>query len=109
MTRKIPGDEELPAFMWLRNRKPLPYTYSDWLSKLREVLTKIGRRASLFSTHSFHRGGATYAFKVGVPVEVIKLLGDWKSDAFQQYLFIPKQKKREAAWRMASSLKKQSV
>ena len=31
-------------------------------------------------------GGASHAFQSGVPLELIKILGDWKSDAVFMYL-----------------------
>lgn len=33
----------------------------------------------------FCRGGATYAFRSGVPGELIQVMGDWKSDAYKRY------------------------
>ena len=33
--------------------------------------------------------GGSYAFQSGVPVELIKILGDWKSDAVFMYLTVP--------------------
>ena len=37
----------------------------------------------------FVGGGASHAFQSGVPVELIKILGDWKSDAVFMYLTVP--------------------
>ena len=34
-------------------------------------------------------GGASHAFQSGVPVELIKILGDWESDAVFRYLTVP--------------------
>ena len=39
-----------------------------------------------FSSHSFRRGGATWALSCGVPGEIVKLLGDWKSASYLVYL-----------------------
>ena len=39
--------------------------------------------------HSFRRGEASFAFYSGVPVELIKMLGDWHSDAVLLYLMFP--------------------
>ena len=39
-----------------------------------------------FSSHSFRRGGATWALMSGIPEAVIKLLGDWSSDCYLRYL-----------------------
>ena len=43
----------------------------------------------MFASHSFRRGGASFAFQSGVPVELIKMLGDRKSDAVLLYLTVP--------------------
>ena len=42
-----------------------------------------------FSGHSLRRGGATFAFQCGIPSELIKLQGDWRSDAYMLYLTLP--------------------
>ena len=34
-----------------------------------------------YASHSFHRGGAFFAYQSGVHLQLIKLLGDWKSDS----------------------------
>ena len=39
--------------------------------------------------HSFRRGEASFAFYSVVPVELIKMLGDWHSDAVLLYLMFP--------------------
>ena len=39
-----------------------------------------------YGTHSFRRGGATHALSCGIPGEVIKVMGDWKSSCYLQYL-----------------------
>lgn len=39
-----------------------------------------------FSSHSFRRGGATWALSCGVPGEVVKAMGDWQSTAYLSYL-----------------------
>ncbi len=40
----------------------------------------------LYSGHSFRRGAATMAAKRGMDDSVIKMLGRWKSSAFQLYV-----------------------
>ena len=64
-------------------------TYSKFLGKLRYILKDIGLDPSLYASHSFRRGGASFAFQAGVPLEMIKLLGDWKSNAVCLYLTVP--------------------
>ena len=71
------------AFMW---QHPISlhyrlFTYSQFLKRFRAILSVLGLPAKEFSCHSFRRGGASFAFQAGVPVELIKMLGDWHSDA----------------------------
>jgi hypothetical protein len=46
----------------------------------------IGLNSEDFSTHSFRRGFATYAFRLNLPADLIQLMGDWKSDAYKKYI-----------------------
>ena len=65
-------------------------TYRRFQNKLRSVLAEAGVSGShRFSSHSFRRGGATFAYLCGVPTEIIKLLGNWRSDCFLRYLHLP--------------------
>jgi hypothetical protein len=45
---------------------------------LKTTLQKAGICGNI-SSHSVRRGGATWALGCGVPGEVVKLMGDWKS------------------------------
>ena len=56
-------------------------TYPQFSRFLARSLQAIGADPSEFSPHSFRRGGATFAFDCGLPAELIKLQGDWRSDA----------------------------
>jgi hypothetical protein len=50
------------------------------------MIKLIGENPDEFSTHSFRRGGASWAFTAEVPTELIQLYGDWRSDAYKKYL-----------------------
>ena len=66
------------------------FTYRRFQNYLREILKKVAvSNFNDFSSHSFRRGGCTLAFLCGVPTEMIKLLGNWRSDAFLAYLEFP--------------------
>ena len=56
---------------------------------LRIFLYQLCLDASQYAGHSFRRGGASFAHQAGLPVDMIKLLGDWKSDAVLLYLTVP--------------------
>ena len=60
--------------------------YKDFQSKLRSLIKAIGLNPEDFSSHGFRRGGSTYAFKSGVPADLIQLHGDWRSDAKKNIL-----------------------
>ena len=64
-------------------------TYRSFVTKLRDCLSSLGYPPLLYASHSFRRGGASFAFQSGIPVELIKMLGDWKSDSVLLYLTVP--------------------
>ena len=40
----------------------------------------------MFGTHSLRRGSVTEQFRLGIPDQVIKTSGRWKSQAFERYI-----------------------
>ena len=46
----------------------------------------IGLEPSLFGTHSMRRGHTTDQFRFGIPDQVIKTSGRWKSHASERYI-----------------------
>ena len=64
-------------------------TYAQFIKHLRYCLRSIGLDPSVYAGHSFRRGGASLAYQAGLPVQAIKLLGNWKSDAVLLYLTVP--------------------
>ena len=53
---------------------------------LKRIFRALGLPAEHYSTHSLRRSGATHLLASGVPVELIKIIGDWKSDCIFKYL-----------------------
>ena len=53
------------------------------------ILSDIRLSAKDHTCHSFHRGGASFAFYSRVSVELIKMLGDSHSDAVLLSLTVP--------------------
>ena len=41
-----------------------------------------------YASHSFRQGGASFAFQARVPIKLIKILGDWKSNAVMLFLTV---------------------
>ena len=71
---------------------------------LKGALSRAGLDYSQFSGHSFRRGGTTWAMKNHFPAEVIKFLGDWKSDAYMAYVDIPLTSRLKYIQRLTTSL-----
>ena len=59
------------------------------VSELRKALAEAGLKPENYAGHSFRIGAATTAAACGIPVEVIKTLGRWKSQAYQLYVRLP--------------------
>ena len=75
-----------PLFRYIENGTPVALTQAKFVSKLRQSLADLGFPADQYSGHSFRRGGAQFALQCGLPVELIKLQGDWNSNAHERYL-----------------------
>ncbi|XP_066298120.1 integrase/recombinase xerD homolog [Branchiostoma lanceolatum] len=63
----------------------VPLTHQPFVTLLRHLLHLCGYPKTQYSGHSLRRGGATWASDCGIPAELIKLQGDWKSNAYQRY------------------------
>ena len=75
-----------PLFRYVENGTPVALTQAKFVSKLRQSLADPGFPADQYSGHSFRRGGAQFALQCGLPVELIKLQGDWNSNVYERYL-----------------------
>jgi hypothetical protein len=86
MCRVIPAPDDSPAFVLRKHYRLVHVTYPQCLSKLRYIINKTGRVSELYSSHSFRRSGATFAFRSHIPSKLIQSHGDWASDAYKVYL-----------------------
>ena len=75
-----------PLFQYKVNKTLVPLTQFKFTQKLRQCLSQLGYPAEKYSGHSFRRGGATLALQCGLPVDLIKIQGDWNSNAYERYL-----------------------
>ena len=82
----------------------MPLTYGRFLENLKRLLATIGYDARKYAGQSFRRGGATFALSSGVPTELIKLQGDWRSNAYELYAGVTRDTQLAAVRRMASAL-----
>lgn len=88
------------AYMSLRGPGPGPLfrfedgkalTRSRLVGKLREAIQAAGVDCSPYSGHSFRSGAATTAAHQGISDATIKMLGRWKSSAYQLYVKTPRE------------------
>ena len=86
MLSLVPASSYDPAFLLPSTTKPKPVCYKFFQKFLKSCITVIGLKPDRFSLHSFRRGGANLAFRAKVPSELIKIQGDWASQAYLQYL-----------------------
>ena len=88
-TCNFPSDSQ--AFTWLHpsSLQPRAFTYQGFLDKLRTAISDSGLCGIDYASHSFRRGGASFAFHAGVPIDLTKILSDWKSNAVLLYLTVP--------------------
>lgn len=83
------ADTALPLFSYVRKNGSLScLTYNSFVTCLKEHLRKAGYDPNVYSGHSFRRGGCTFAFQLGISPSLIKLRGDWRSNAYERYIFI---------------------
>ena len=106
MYRRVPAPKDGPAFVLpgLGSGALSPVTYSQYQSFLRKVISRIGLNPLDYSSHSFRRGGATWAFRSQVPGELIKVHGDWASDAYLKYLDFSLEQRMQVAQTMSQCL-----
>ncbi len=84
MCHLVPAPKEGPAFV-LQHRMGLsPVTYYQYQAFIHKVVSRVGLNPSSFSSDSFRCGSATWAFQG--PGELVKVHGDWKSNAYLKYL-----------------------
>ena len=76
-TRKASPDSQAFAFLRSPDLVLMHFFYPLLIKKLRAILSSIELSAKNYACHSFRRGGASFAFQSGVPVELIKMLGAW--------------------------------
>jgi len=91
----VPSDSSFGLYGEKRTRsRPVlhipPLTRQRFVARVREALTLAGIDCSPYSGHSFRSGAATTASKCGISDATIKMLGRWKSSAYQLYVKTPR-------------------
>ena len=71
-------------FFTFRDGSPVTAYHFNFYLKL--ILRKCGFQNQYYGTHSLKAGRSSDLFKLGLPIEKIKKLGRWKSNAIYRYL-----------------------
>lgn len=67
-----------------------PLTRTRLVVKVRDAIQAAGVDCSPYSGHSFRSGAATIAARQRISDVTIKILGRWKSCAYQRYIKTPR-------------------
>ena len=86
MLKLVPGTSSDPAFSIPRGGQNCALSYNQLTTYFRKWLQLAGYPHKKYSSHSLRRGGASWAAHCGLPGHVIRLLGDWRSEAFMKYI-----------------------
>ena len=78
--------------------------YPKFIQTLHLKLAAVGLQPELYSGHSFRRGGASFAFALHLPGELIQLQGDCSSDAYLRYLEKPLTQRLKVAFAFRKAL-----
>ena len=84
----IRGTHLGPLFIFEDGRSLIRHRFS---SALNGLLNQLHMDTQSYNTHSFRIGAATTARQANIPDPIIKMLGRWKSHAYQSYIKTPPQ------------------
>ncbi len=107
MCKLLPAGGPRPAFLIPHGQGLVTLTHSSFTRHLRNILALSGHNPTGFSGHSFRRGGASFALKVGIPGELIRAHGDWRSDAYLRYLDLSLQHRSQVSSLMVKGISQQ--
>lgn len=84
--QRVPAEPFSPLFGVYINNQYQPILAHHYNSFVKRAVSSLGLDPTCYSSHSFRRGGASFAFNNRAPTEFIKSHGDWLSDAYLVYL-----------------------
>ena len=97
----VQAPPDAPAFTYGQGRFVM---YTQFTSRLKQILRKAGLNPDLFSGHSFRRGGASFLFSSGASQLMVQVLGGWSSLVYTRYLFMNESDRLDAQLLMASAI-----
>ena len=106
MVTAIPAMAHHPTFTIALKPTILALSVNQLIYRFRKWLKLINQEADKFSLHSLRRGGTTFAYQSDIEGEMIKLLGDWASDAYKRYIDVSMDKRFESMRTFVDALNK---
>ena len=86
-----------------------PLTRPRLVIEVKRALTRAGVNSDHYSGHSFRSGAATAAAERGVEDATIKMLGRWKSSAYQLYVRTPREQLAAISKKLSGESKKRAA
>jgi hypothetical protein len=80
--------QSAPICNFVQGGREVTLTHRLFVDRLKHCIALSGRNSSLFSGHSFRRGGASFCYMMGLSEVQIKIRGDWVSNAYEKYVFV---------------------
>jgi hypothetical protein len=99
--KRVRAAPESPALSYSQNQFINHRTFTE---KLKTLIMKAGLDPSLYSGHSFRRGGASYLYSIGGTTLMVQVLGEWSSQVYTRYLSLSLADRLEAQELMATNI-----
>ena len=109
MINTIPAQPTDPAFTIYYQGIKTALSANQLLARLQKWLKLIKEQEERYSLHSLRRGGATFAFQSNMEHEMIKLLGDWTSEAYRRYCDVSMDKRYNSMKAFLAALNRVTV
>ena len=97
LVRRVRAGPMDPLFCYHRRGKYMVLTYPRLTYWFKLWIDQVGISSKGYTLHSCRRGGATYLQKANIPAQMIKILGNWASEAYLRYIDISLSKRVEAS------------
>lgn len=104
----IPCNPAWPLFVIHARGTYQPVLAHQHNAFIKAAISAIDLNSMSYSSHSFRRGGATFAFASHAPPAFIKAQGDWQSEAYLVYLQLSKEDKLKILNSITTRLSPQS-
>ena len=104
MISMVPGGPEDPVLVLPGKGIRLALSANQLIYRLRKWIKMIGLDSSAYTLHSLRRGGATFAYQSNIEAEMIKLMGDWASDAYKRFIDVSMEKRYESMKQFVDAL-----